>query len=260
MEREDKRGIFFGVVGVLTLIVAIIGASLAYFSINARSNDDAVKVEAATVQIIYEDGKNLMASSNMIPSTQKVAMTAFDRYLEDSTTYEKCIDDNNQVVCGTYNFTVRNEGRTSTTITITVEPTEVTDENGSPIEYKKFKNLSYILYDVSGLEYDANLEDYIGEVTDEDIVAQGVFASESTGTGNDVNVTNYVDTVIVSKDDNETIAASTENNYRLFVWLNELSTGDEPIAQDYEQGAIFQGAVSIEVADSAGTITGTINE
>ena len=29
MEREDKRGIFFGVIGVLTLIVAIIGESLA---------------------------------------------------------------------------------------------------------------------------------------------------------------------------------------------------------------------------------------
>ena len=56
MEREDKRGIFFGVIGVLTLIVAIIGASLAYFSINARSDDDAVIVQAATVQIVYEDG------------------------------------------------------------------------------------------------------------------------------------------------------------------------------------------------------------
>ena len=28
MEKEDKRGIFFGVIGVLTLIVSIIGASL----------------------------------------------------------------------------------------------------------------------------------------------------------------------------------------------------------------------------------------
>ena len=37
MEREDKRGVFFGVIGVLTLIVAIIGASFAYFSINESS-------------------------------------------------------------------------------------------------------------------------------------------------------------------------------------------------------------------------------
>ena len=49
MEREDKRGVFFGVIGVLTLIVAIIGASFAYFSINASSKQDAVNVSAASV-------------------------------------------------------------------------------------------------------------------------------------------------------------------------------------------------------------------
>ena len=43
MEREDKRGVFFGVIGVLTLI----GASFAYFSINASSKQDAVNVSAA---------------------------------------------------------------------------------------------------------------------------------------------------------------------------------------------------------------------
>ena len=53
MEKEDKRGIFFGVIGVLTLIVAIIGASFAYFTINASSNKNAVTVNAATVKIVY---------------------------------------------------------------------------------------------------------------------------------------------------------------------------------------------------------------
>ena len=51
MEREDKRGVFFGVIGVLTLIVAIIGASFAYFSINASSKQDAVNVSAASVKM-----------------------------------------------------------------------------------------------------------------------------------------------------------------------------------------------------------------
>lgn len=60
MEKEDKRGIFFGVIGVLTLIVAIIGASFAYFSINAKSDKDAVKVKAASVQIVYVMEKKLL--------------------------------------------------------------------------------------------------------------------------------------------------------------------------------------------------------
>lgn len=59
MDREEKRGIFLGIIGVLTLIVAIIGASFAYFSVNAKSSDDAVTVQAASVQIVYEDVKTL---------------------------------------------------------------------------------------------------------------------------------------------------------------------------------------------------------
>ena len=59
MEREDKRGVFFGVIGVLTLIVAIIGASFAYFSINASSKQDAVNVSAASVKIVYTEGDQI---------------------------------------------------------------------------------------------------------------------------------------------------------------------------------------------------------
>ena len=59
MNREDKRGIFFGIVGVLTLIVAIIGASLAWFSINASSREDALTIQAASVQRVYNDGNGI---------------------------------------------------------------------------------------------------------------------------------------------------------------------------------------------------------
>ena len=73
MEREDKRGVFFGVIGVLTLIVAIIGASFAYFSINASSKQDAVNVSAASVKIVYTEGDQI-AIENLIPSTREIAM------------------------------------------------------------------------------------------------------------------------------------------------------------------------------------------
>ena len=47
-EREDKKGngLFLGIVGVATLIVAIIGASFAYFSIQASSEEGAVNLTA----------------------------------------------------------------------------------------------------------------------------------------------------------------------------------------------------------------------
>ena len=69
-DNEDKKGIFFGIIGVLTLIVAIIGASFAYFSINARSETDALTVNAASVQIVYEHG-NKLEIKDLIPSSNE---------------------------------------------------------------------------------------------------------------------------------------------------------------------------------------------
>lgn len=254
MNREDKRGIFFGVVGVLTLIVAIIGASLAYFSINARSADDAITVQAATVKIVYETGTKIDIDA-IIPASQAVATETFERYLNKETytdktsqeqvAYSKCIDDNGFEICDAHNFTLINNGPTATTITMTVEPT-INEE-----ATVKFKNLSYILYDITGVAEDEELQDYAGLGT---LVKQGTF---SVTTDDSEKVTSYNDTVIIGYDEDEpenniSIAGEgTTKRYRLFVWLNEVGP------QDYEQGAMFQGAVSIEVAGAENsTISG----
>lgn len=260
MNREDKRGIFFGVVGVLTLIVAIIGASLAYFSINAKSDPDAVTVQAATVQIVYESGTKLNVN-NIIPSSKDVATTTFNRYLEDAETYDKCIDDNKKTVCGTYNFTLKNQGESATTITMVVDPTEITVPEGQTAP-KKFKNLSYILYDISGTEFvwDEDVEDYVSTNKTPTVIKEGTFDSvNSTDENGKVTVSAYEKTTIVSydsvnTDNNLSIPANSEKRYRLFIYLKEAGE------QDYEQGAVFQGQVSIEVAGSSSTITGTLNQ
>ena len=38
MENENKKGLFYGVIGVATLIVTIIGATFAYFSATVNPN------------------------------------------------------------------------------------------------------------------------------------------------------------------------------------------------------------------------------
>ena len=130
MEKEDKRGIFFGVIGVLTLIVAIIGASLAYFSINAKSEDNALTVKAATVKIVYEDGDKLNVT-NIIPSDQTIALRTFTRTGDDDGqggTYKTCIDDKGFTTCGYYDFTLTNDGPTEMEIIAKVIPTALVKE------------------------------------------------------------------------------------------------------------------------------------
>ncbi len=82
MNDNKSRDIFYGVVAVATLIVALIGATLAYFSMNASSNEGAVNAKAAVVSIDYKDGQDLlMQAENLIPSAFDVVKTIYERNL-----------------------------------------------------------------------------------------------------------------------------------------------------------------------------------
>lgn len=241
--KEDKRGIFLGIVGILTLIVAIIGASFAYFSLNARSNENAVKVQAATVQIVYEEGQNI-AIENIIPSTQEVALqTVFRAGRVRTGTDEKyvtCIDDNNYRVCGTYDFTLTNNGTNPVDINAYITPTALKEavvdnehpENNKPAE-KGFKNLKFITFDRTGVTGNDNgtkiaAADGLSVVYDGDF---GILAADKTATA--------------------TLNAGETKTYRLFIWLDEQ--GD---ANDVEQGAVFNGTVHVDVVGAGQGITG----
>lgn len=242
MEREDKRGIFFGVIGVLTLIVAIIGASLAYFSISARSRENALTVQAATVKIVYEDGDKLNVT-NIIPSTQEIALRTFTRanpVTDTENKYRTCVDDNGYTTCGYYDFTLTNGGPTTMEVTAKVIPTtlqtEVKDGEGNVVTPAEvpFSNLKFVLYDRTSAtgDFDNGTVLYTGTV-------------------------GYSDFGLLGANGDETLSIAGNNttkNLRLFVWLNEAGAEN-----DDEQGAIFKGTVSIEVKGSQ-TITGTATE
>lgn len=258
MEREDKRGIFFGVVGVLTLIVAIIGASLAWFSVNAQSKENALIVQAASVQIVYEDGNGIEVK-NIIPSEKDIALTTYNRYLEDKVngsktctdktsgekvSCSKCVDDNNNVVCAVYEFTLTNKGTNPAEITARIKPTPlpVDDETGETT-VPAFQNLKYTLYDIT-------------------TVAKDEATGERNGTGSAVELaTGGIDGTVAYTDFDILPNATTINGngsqkvYRLFVWLDEK--GD---ANNVEQGAQFSGTVYIDVEGANQNITGTVNQ
>jgi len=242
MDREDKRGIFFGVVGVLTLIVAIIGASLAYFSINANSDPDALTVQAATVQIVYEDG-DLLAVDEIIPSTKAVALETYRRFLNNETyttelgdgqttdvPYEKCVDDKGYTVCGVYEFTLTNNGAAATDVTAKVIPTvlEAAEGEEAPVE---FRNLKFTLYDIT-------------DVTD---------VTTDYGTEVATNTITYNEFNLIT--DPISIASKKTVKYRLFVWLDEQNG-----PQDYEQGATFKGTIYVNVSGVQNEITGNADQ
>ena len=117
MENNNGRGIFYGVIGVATLVVAIIGATFAYFSASVTKNN--IKNIASTsleLEIIKEKSN---FKSDLIPvETDGSNGALFGRYIgldenADSTDRMACKDDVGNSICSVYQFTIKNPSPTT---------------------------------------------------------------------------------------------------------------------------------------------------
>ena len=106
-KNNNGRGIFYGVIGVATLIVAIIGATFAFFTATSENNN-VITGNAASVSFSLLVNKVTDADnqSGMIPMT--------DAMVEKAVTSEGdravCEDDQGNAVCQIYEITVTNNG------------------------------------------------------------------------------------------------------------------------------------------------------
>lgn len=139
MENSKGRGIFLGVVSVATLIVAIIGATFAWFSASVGSGENDVNLTAyqfdakLTVERVFPTDEN--ASKKIIPFVpdkvlregQGDATNNMNYALNEAT--DKCVDSSGYLVCSLYKITVTNNGSDAieldgTVTTIETTPTE----------------------------------------------------------------------------------------------------------------------------------------
>ena len=232
MERENGKGILFGVLGIMTLIIAILGASLAYFTATARSAENAVRVESATVAINYVQGQILQAT-DLIPATQAVAERAYGQSGES-----QCLDSNNKKVCSVFSFETHNNGEKDLEIVGKIlTTTDITGEQTT-----EFDNLSYIVYETTtGAATPIN--------TTKTTFANFGGSTELFNDGTDNKVT---------------VTSGSHNKYEVLIWLNELATSEQlqdetnmtEGNQDHEQGLTYTGTVEITVSGTSDKITG----
>lgn len=120
MENSKGRGIFLGVVSVATLIVAIIGATFAWFSASVGSGENDVNLTAyqfdakLTVERVFPTAEN--ASKKIIPFVPNEVLRAGDANETNNMNYalneatDKCVDSSGYLVCSLYKITVTNNG------------------------------------------------------------------------------------------------------------------------------------------------------
>ena len=130
MEENNRKGpgVFYAVVGVATLVVAIIGATFAYFSAQADTGADAIKgstldikqsfsVEAVRV---YKD--NTVASDNLVPSDAGASIDNIKRAIN-----AKCVNEG-YTGCHIYKITAKSAQTLNTaSLNLTLTQTGATD-------------------------------------------------------------------------------------------------------------------------------------
>ena len=92
-QKNTGRGIFYGVIGVATLVVAIIGATFAYFTATAQNNE-TITGNMATVRLNLSVKKVTTADNTggMIPMTNGMIEKAVN---PTTAKYDRvCVDDN----------------------------------------------------------------------------------------------------------------------------------------------------------------------
>ena len=170
--EKRKTQTFNLIIGVATLLIAIFGATFAYFTATARSNPGEVTVKSAMISISFERGTEIKAL-NLIPSTQSVMLKKYmkeqtldDDHLEgytedeferdydeyvDSDDYNqdelmekyadrRCIDAKGKEVCYVFWFSVTSDAEDDGGVTEIVSYITV--------NRNEFQNLSYLAYNV----------------------------------------------------------------------------------------------------------------
>ena len=137
MENNNGKGIFYGVIGVATLVVAIIGATFAYFASATQGNNGAAAASSANVSgtlEITQDGQYV--APDLIPAAPATVLTSFAQSGEGNK--GKCRGasaanhDGDYGMCSYYTFTIKNTADVATTVYLSLK----TDNNNFDNSFK----------------------------------------------------------------------------------------------------------------------------
>ena len=116
MDNNNGRGIFYGVIGVATLVVAMIGATFAYFSASISTDGDPITLNSTTIDLnLTQNTKGI--KFNLIPVDETLPGFATGGYIGNKDSEESgdfnCIDDDGNEFCSVYEVTVTNPSKTT---------------------------------------------------------------------------------------------------------------------------------------------------
>ena len=238
MENKKGSGIFLGVVSVATLVVAIIGATFAYFSASASSEKGAIgatayefNVKVTNIKMIQPGNvDNLGGIIPMNVNTQVSGKGMLLYALNDAA--QKCVDSNNYQVCALYEATLSNGGSQDVTLNLAV----MTDTNEAGSGGEAFSDLTFQALTETTGTYSLN----------------GAAKTLMTTAGQSVNIENVSITIP---------AGVADYKHYFVVYLNEPRNNEDTGEKDQskQMGAKYTGSLVYTTSQGGNRLTGTFN-
>lgn len=238
MENNNGKGIFYGVIGVATLVVAIIGATFAFFAASTGGNAGAVAANSVSLRDTLGFQEVTDVREQLIPVTETIMKSSYEQSGDGNKAKCKGVSAADATatydLCSTYQFTIENKANVAQQVYVSFKSV-----------LNEYENLKYCIFDgahTSG----GNLT--TGEKT--------VVACKN------VPATGATDTDVF----NENIPAATSSTvfgthtYTLVLFINEKTDGDgNPVDQtSVDSGKSFTGTVTATTSGGGATVTGVL--
>ncbi len=229
MDENNRKGpgIFYAVVGVATLVVAIIGATFAYFTASQTNSDiTGTTAEAGgitlTVTPLTDKLTKLIPLNLVTGQSEKDTVDQFADAL-GSAKGDSCKDSNGNTVCQVYSVYVKNK---STTSAIKVRGTLNLASESTNMKWQLLNNAT------------STTRAEFATVVDKGVTGNVTVGGNTGGTGAEA----------ASQD----LAANGEATYYVLVWLEETGVAQEGV----DAGQSFTGTVTFNAVDANGKESG----
>ena len=266
MENRKGNDIFLGVVGVATLLVAIVGATFAWFSASVRG-ENAVNVSSTTLELGFDDDTENL-STLLIPTAENYALYSATNaawinksQIQTGTDPETqapiyttgkglCTDDNGNIICGVYDFTIGNPN--TTTMDVTAEVISTVNEFAEG-------HMKFAIYELNS---DSTVGDKVGDTLPfasltsdggEATVEVPAFEYTLLGSKTAVSVEDKDDFSKYTTINDDPQGRSNVMNFRMVIFLEEANEDQT----DADSGKFLTAAIKINTLSGAG-VTGVI--
>lgn len=220
MENKNGRGIFYGVIGVATLIVAIIGATFAYFASTASGTNGAVNAGSVNLAGTLTITDTADTRTQLIPTTPAIMKQSYEQTGTDAKAKCKGVSaaDDTAIydLCSPYEFTLKNDATVAQQVYLSL----TTGAN-------TFTNLQYCVY-----------EGAAPLTTTTKVECKAVPAASTPEALFNVN-----------------LAAGESKTYTVVLFINETNADQTST----DSGKAYAGTISASTADGTNNVTGVLS-